>query len=96
MAGEMPEDALEDIMIAEVMRNRDMPGAMPGEMGMFAEDIGDDDPNAAAVEGHAPEVIPTDRQAHDADGSDDEAEESSEEEEVAVSMFYFVGYHHHC
>jgi hypothetical protein len=90
MAGELPEEALEDIMIAEAMGNedqdRDMPGAMPGDIFMFAEDI--DDPNAP-VEGHGPMPVQNDEGARqvprDTDSSEDEDEESSDEEEIAVS-----------
>lgn len=93
MAGELPEEALEDIMIAEAIGNeelgRNMPGAMPGEMLMFAEDIDDDDTNPL-VEGHAPVPLQNDegvRQVPQHAGNSGDEEESSDEEEIAVGYF---------
>ena len=54
MAGELPEDALEDLMIAEAMgneeQNRNMPGAMPGQLLMFADLV--DEEGAHADDDH--------------------------------------------
>jgi len=86
MAGELPADALEDIMIAEVMgnegRNVNMPGAMPDQEVLLAEftdeeDQADDNAEAQNVRN---------LQHVDSDKSDDEEEEDSDVEEVAVSF----------
>jgi len=91
MAGELPEDALEDLMIAEAMGNgelnRDMPGAMPGEELIFAEDIDVNDETEPPTEAHAPAPVGNDggarevvQDAESAQSGGDEDEESSEEE----------------
>ena len=45
MVGELPEDALDDIMIAQAMGNDglNMPGGMPEQVNIFAEDVDDGD-----------------------------------------------------
>lgn len=95
MAGELPADALEDIMIAEVMGNEgqniNMPGAMPDQEPLFAEftdeeDEADDDADAP-TDGHIRAEAQNVRnlQNVDSDRSNDD-EEDSEAEEVAVSL----------
>jgi hypothetical protein len=101
MAGELPEDALEAIMIAEAMgnevQNRNMPGAMPERVVLFADFTDEED----EVDGNAEAPARGDAAAHaqdagnaqqvpvDVEGSSGEDEdEESEEEEVAVSLFF--------
>jgi hypothetical protein len=97
MAGELPEDALEDIMIAEAMgnegQNRNMPGGMPDQELIFAdfmdeENEGDGDPDPP-FGGHAPAQVQNVQNVGavpgDAERNSDEGEEDSEEEEVVVS-----------
>ena len=98
MAGELPEDALEDIMIAEAMdnerQNRNMPGAMPEQDLIFAEFTDEEDEtdgNAdAPADGHAPTQAQNIRNPQDIpvdpDMSSDEEEDDSEVEDVAVSL----------
>ncbi|KIM79562.1 hypothetical protein PILCRDRAFT_823483 [Piloderma croceum F 1598] len=93
MAGELPADALEDIMIAEVMGNEgqniNMPGAMPDQEPLFAEftdgeDEADDDADAP-TDGHTRVEAQNIRNLHDIDSdksSDDDDEEDSELEDV--------------
>jgi hypothetical protein len=99
MAGELPADALEDIMIAEVMGNEgqniNMPGAMPDQEPLFAEftdeeDEADDDDAAVPADSHTRTEAQNVRNLHDVDSdkSSDE-EEDSEVEDVAVSLHLY-------
>lgn len=84
MAGEMPEDQLEDIMIAEaenLPQNLGMPGGFEAQ---FAAEFTSDEEEG---EGAVPRLAVPD----DAEGSDRGREEqNSEEEEVAVSYANFI------
>lgn len=103
MVGELPEDALDDIMIAQAMGNDglNMPGGMPEQVNIFAEDVDDGDGAgqvllfAEDIGGDVPTGVHTQASVQndggmgevpeDVEGSGNEDEESSEEEYIAVS-----------
>ncbi|KAF7979523.1 hypothetical protein HWV62_42100 [Athelia sp. TMB] len=79
IAGQMPEDQLEDIMIAEA-NNIPQNEGMPGEFEVhFAGPEEDEEPGEEPGE----EPAPPDADVERADGSETEEEPDSEEEEVA-------------
>ena len=96
MAGELPEDALEDLMIAEAMgneeQNRNMPGAMPGQLLMFADLVDEEDQADGEVEappaGNAPVQTANPQEVPENIEQSSEEEDDSEEEDVAVNCFF--------
>lgn len=86
MAGELPAEALDDIMIAANMDNeepnRAMPGGIPGQhevmMADFTSDEEDDNVNDGAPARTRQQVVAE-------EGSGDEDEDEDSEEDVAVS-----------
>ena len=89
MAGELPADVLEDMMIAEVVGNEVQDRNMPGAMPILFPDFADEENEVGGTE--APPRADAPAQALnapvDAEGSSDEEEEDSEEEQLAVSPF---------
>jgi hypothetical protein len=97
----LPEDALDDIMIAQAMGNDglNMPGGMPEQVNIFAEDVDDGDGAgqvllfAEDIGGDVPTGVHTQASVQndggmgevpeDVEGSGNEDEESSEEEYIA-------------
>lgn len=100
MAGELPEDALDDIMIAanlgnEGGQNREMPGAMPDFQEVRFVDDEEEDGNGGRPPAVVAQNAPADNRNHDDDGEgsngEDEGDEDSDEEEVAVSLISHHG-----
>ena len=89
MAGELPADVLEDMMIAEVVGNEVQDRNMPGAMPILFPDFADEENEVGGTE--APPRADAPAQALnapvDAEGNSDEEEEDSEEEQLAVSPF---------
>lgn len=92
MAGELPDDALDDIMIAANVGNeepnRAMPGGMPGQhevmIAEFTSDEEDENINNGAP-ARAPAPAPEREVAEGEDEESDGEEEDSEDEYVSVS-----------
>lgn len=100
MAGQLPEDALDDIMIAAAMgdegRNPNVPGAMPGAMPgeqelMFADftDEEDEGGDNAPVGGNMPapnpnNAVPREIAQPHSDGSGDDGGDDSEDDEYVA------------
>lgn len=91
----MPEDVLEDMMLAEAMggeglQDRPMPGQMPGEELIFVDFTDDEGEGVEPALAPAPAPVPErhhdvdDEAASDGEG-EDEDEDEDEDEYVAVS-----------
>lgn len=85
IAAQLPEEVLEDFMIAEVDNPgvpQGMPGQIPGAGGMFADFSDDEDEEVPQAHGRHQEPL---ENVDEGDLEEDEDEDEEELEEVAVS-----------
>jgi hypothetical protein len=98
-AGQLPEEVLEDMMIAEVGGaggdGRDMPGGLPGDEGVYADFTDEEDagevevPAIARPQSGRREDARDMPQAEEIDEDEDEdGDEEEEEQNIAVSLHF--------